>query len=79
MADEINIILFGQLAQLAGKDRVMLSGINDTLQLREEVNELFPALQNIDYAIAVEKKIMHENAMVADGQTVALLPPFSGG
>ncbi len=79
MADEINIILFGQLAQLAGKDRIMLSGINDTLQLREEVNELFPALQNIDYAIAVEKKIMHENAMVADGQTVALLPPFSGG
>ncbi len=79
MADEINIILFGQLAQLAGKDRIMLSGINDTLQLREEVNELFPALQNIDYAIAVEKKIMHENALVADGQTVALLPPFSGG
>jgi molybdopterin converting factor small subunit len=79
MADEINIILFGQLAQLAGKDRIMLSGMNDTLQLREEVNELFPALQNIDYAIAVEKKIIHENAMVADGQTVALLPPFSGG
>ena len=79
MADEINIILFGQLAQLAGRDRIMLSGINDTLQLREEVNELFPSLQNIDYAIAVEKKIMHENVVVADGQTVALLPPFSGG
>ena len=43
MADEINIMLFGQLAQLAGKDRIVLSGINDTLQLREEMNEMFPA------------------------------------
>ena len=79
MADEINIMLFGQLAQLAGKDRIVLSGINDTLQLREEMNEMFPTLKNIEYAIAVGKKIMHENAMIAEGDTVALLPPFSGG
>ena len=79
MADEINIMLFGQLAQLAGKDRIVLSGINDTLQLKEEINELFPALENIEYAIAVGKKIMHENALIAEGDTVALLPPFSGG
>ena len=79
MADEINIMLFGQLAQLAGKDRIVLSGINDTLQLREEMNEMFPALEKIEYAIAVGKKIMHENAMIAEGDTVALLPPFSGG
>jgi sulfur-carrier protein len=79
MADEINIMLFGQLAQLAGKDCIVLSGINDTLQLREEINALFPALGQIDYAIAVEKKIMHENTVVKDGNVVALLPPFSGG
>jgi molybdopterin synthase sulfur carrier subunit len=79
MANEINIMLFGQLAQLAGKDRIMLSGINDTLQLRQEINDMFPALQQIDYAIAVEKKILHENTVVKDGNVVALLPPFSGG
>ena len=72
-------MLFGQLAQLAGKDRIVLCGINDTVQLRDEINALFPALQQIDYAIAVDKKIIHENTFVDDGYTVALLPPFSGG
>ncbi len=79
MTGEIDIMLFGQLAQLAGRDRLMLSGISDTAQLREEVNTLFPALRQIDYAIAVEKKIVHENAVLQSGYAVALLPPFSGG
>jgi len=79
MANEVNIMLFGQLAQLAGKDTVVLSGIKDTVQLRQEIDELFPSLRNIDYAIAVEKKIKHENTVVKDGNLVALLPPFSGG
>jgi sulfur-carrier protein len=79
MADEVNIMLFGQLAELAGKDTIVLSGINNTAQLRREIDELFPSLRNIDYAIAVEKKIRHENTVVKDGNMVALLPPFSGG
>lgn len=79
MTEEVNIILFGQLAQLAGSDKIIISGISDTLQLRNEVNKMFPALQHIDYAIAVGKKIVHENILVDGRQTIALLPPFSGG
>ena len=79
MAEQLQILLFGQLAQLAGTDRVMISGVKDTQSLRKDINALYPALQHIEYAIAVEKKIVNENTAIDIGNTIALLPPFSGG
>jgi molybdopterin converting factor small subunit len=79
MAGQVTIMFFGQLAQLAGTDRIQLSDIDDTQQLRQRVNGMYPSIQHIEYAIAVEKKIINENVMVNDSDTIALLPPFSGG
>ena len=79
MTGNIEIILFGQIAQLAGKDRLTIPGIADTIQLREAVNTMFPGLKDIDYAIAVEKKIVRGKQDIGEGTMIALLPPFSGG
>jgi len=79
MEENVEIILFGQIAQLAGKDRLSIPGITDTNQLREMINSMYPGLKDIDYAIAVEKKIVREKQSIAKGSMIALLPPFSGG
>ncbi len=79
MTKNTEIILFGQLSQLAGQERLTLSNIKDTNELREMVNMLHPGVKDIDYVIAVGKKIVSENVAIEEGVIIALLPPFSGG
>ena len=79
MAENVEIKLFGQIAQMAGKDRLSIAGITDTNQLRETINAMYPELKDIDYAIAIEKKIVREKQSISEGSMIALLPPFSGG
>jgi molybdopterin synthase sulfur carrier subunit len=41
--------------------------------------ERYPSLANKKYFIAVNQKMVHENIKLKMGDTVALMPPFSGG
>ena len=74
----INIIIFGQLADIAGSS-LALENIADTNSLVKELHILYPALANAKYAIAVDKKVVNENTRLTENSIVALLPPFSGG
>lgn len=74
----VNIIIFGQLTDIAGNS-LSLEGIADTNQLINKLNELYPALANKKYLVAVDKKVISGNTVLTSNHTVALLPPFSGG
>ncbi|MFI5132567.1 MAG: MoaD/ThiS family protein [Chitinophagales bacterium] len=74
----INIIIFGQLADIAGSS-LALENIADTNSLVKELHILYPALATAKYAIAVDKKVVNENTRLTENSIVALLPPFSGG
>ena len=74
----INIIIFGQLTDIAGSSLV-LENIPDTNTLVKELQILFPALADTKYALAVDKKVVNENTALTENNIVALLPPFSGG
>ena len=54
-------------------------GIKDTNTLIEKLEEQFPALVKTNYSIAVNKKVIQENTTINENDTIALLPPFSGG
>ncbi|MFT3932769.1 MAG: MoaD/ThiS family protein [Chitinophagaceae bacterium] len=75
----MQVILFGQLAEYAGSNLVSLRGIKDTDGLVKEMNKLYPAMQQLHYRIAVDKKIITANTILSDNNNIALLPPFSGG
>jgi molybdopterin synthase sulfur carrier subunit len=51
----------------------------DTDSIRTELNREFPNLGKLNYAIAVNHKLINGNFLLADGDVVAILPPFSGG
>lgn len=74
----VNIIIFGQIADITETDNLSVENIADTNQLVEHLTAAYPALRTAKYAIAVDKKIVKENTAL-NNNTVALLPPFSGG
>ena len=75
----LNIIIFGQIADITGSNNIALENVADTNQLIEQLSSSYPSLASAKYAIAVDKKIIKENTPLNNNNTIALLPPFSGG
>ncbi|MEP6513974.1 MAG: MoaD/ThiS family protein [Parafilimonas sp.] len=76
---QVNVIVFGQLIDITGCSTITLNDVSDINELTQKLYLLYPALVNIKYAIAVDKQIINENIFLENNNTVALLPPFSGG
>lgn len=76
---EINLLIFGQIADITGKSTWKMTGIKDTNELIKNLEEQFPALSTTSYSIAVNKKVIQGNTAFNENDTIALLPPFSGG
>lgn len=76
---EINLLAFGQITEITGKSAWKMAGIKDTNILIKNLEEQFPAFVKMKYSIAVNKKVIQENTAINENDTIALLPPFSGG
>ena len=74
----IRIILFGQLADIAGNS-VFVNDVTDTDGLISVLHKTYPALAESKYVIAVNKEVITSNTLLNENNEVALLPPFSGG
>lgn len=76
---EIKILVFGQIADITGAGSITLSGVKDTDELKQRLIQQFPDLLPLEYSIAINKKIVRDNSILQSTDTIALLPPFSGG
>ncbi len=76
---EINLLVFGQLADITGKTELRISDVKNTDELNKKLAEQYPKWPAIKYRLAVNKKIVQDNTLLNDNDMVALLPPFSGG
>lgn len=76
---QVNIILFGRLTDITGKNKFVVNNVKDTDELVSQLQHLYPAFKTAPYILAVEKQIINSNTALADNNTVALLPPYSGG
>jgi len=74
----IHIILFGQLADIAGNS-VFINDVADTDSLINALHYTYPALAEAKYVIAVNRQVVASNTLLHENTVVALLPPFSGG
>jgi len=73
----VKIIAFGQIAEITGKDFTLEA--HDITSLKELLIAKFPALSEKKYAIAINKKLVATNVALKENDTVALMPPYSGG
>ena len=75
----MNIRVFGQLIEIVGTDTITIDAVADTFNLKDSLVEKFPALSQMDFLIAVDKKQVVENTGIDDKSFIVLMPPFSGG
>lgn len=75
----INVLFFGQVADITGKDILKIPVVKNTNGLNQLLEKTYPVLKSIKYSIAVNKKVIQENTALHNEDTVAILPPFSGG
>ena len=73
----VNIIAFGQIADITGSELTL--DVHDTGSLVEMLNEQFPELHKKKFTIAVNRQVVTVNTPLTHNDTVALMPPFSGG
>ena len=76
---KINILVFGQLYDITKVSQLTIYEVNNTEQLTRKLIEQFPELSKLKFSIAVNKKIVQQNTILNNEDTVALLPAFSGG
>jgi molybdopterin converting factor small subunit len=75
---QVHVLLFGQLAENAVPE-IVLNNLPDTDSLVEAMNKQFPSLRDMQYRIAVNRKLVEGNTVLENNVVVALLPSFSGG
>ena len=75
----MNIILFGQLKELAGHASMTIDDVDDIDGLQRELRLKYPGLAAARYVVAVDRKIIQGNRTINNKNEIALLPPYSGG
>jgi molybdopterin synthase sulfur carrier subunit len=75
----MKIFAFGNIHEILAESALITEHIENTDELRQKLVVLYPELSDIPFAIAVNNQIIHEKHTLRDDDTVALLPPFSGG
>ncbi|WP_110928274.1 molybdopterin converting factor subunit 1 [Bacillus massiliglaciei] len=76
----IKVLLFAQLQESAGKSEVSLDGAGLTIaQLKARLSTDFH-LEGLDSVMtAVNEEFADDETALEDGDTVAFIPPVSGG
>ena len=74
----MRVLLFGMLAEKAGTDSLDLS-VGSVSALRELLRERIVGFDRMSYAIAVDRKIVRDDAPLMGNEEIAVLPPFAGG
>ena len=75
----MNIRVFGQLIEIVGSEIITIDTVTDTINLKASLVKKFPALAEMDFLVAVDKKQVVENMNIDDRSFIVLMPPFSGG
>ena len=80
---QCQVLLFAQLAQAIGKDRITIelsngATVNDALTKLAQEHETIAQMRN-SIAVAINEQYCNANTEIKDGDTLALIPPVSGG
>jgi len=76
---ELEIISFGKIAEVIQSQQLAVSALRNTDELKIYLEKSFPLLSTMKYKLALNKTIVQENLELKNNDTVAIMPPFSGG
>lgn len=77
---EVQISYFGMISELTEKKQEPFSCKNPTTSdLKKSLFRRYPSLENMQFAFAINKKLVQGEVTFNTGDEIALLPPFAGG
>jgi molybdopterin converting factor small subunit len=76
---KINILSFGSLTEIVNSGQVDSVDLTDSDSVKRYLIAQHPEIANKKFIFAVNKTIIQQNTVLNDFDTVAILPPFSGG
>lgn len=76
----INILLFAHLQEVVGKSKltVELSDVS-VAQLKEWMEQQYPELSLQQMMTAINEEFATDTSIINSGDTIAFIPPISGG
>jgi molybdopterin converting factor small subunit len=75
----IEVLAFGQIAEIMQQHVCHMPLVDTVFSLKAHLAQTYPVLNEIEYLVSVNKKIVNTDFVLEAGNEVALLPPFSGG
>lgn len=76
---KIKVLLFGILAEKAGREEMVIENIDSSNALTDHLTAKYPSFADIKFRISVNQTFINGNKKFHEGDEVALLPPFAGG
>ncbi|RYD79435.1 MAG: molybdopterin synthase sulfur carrier subunit [Sphingobacteriales bacterium] len=76
---QIELISFGKISELISNQTLETEGIETTDNLKEYLERTFPDLAGMKYKLALNKNLIQQNTEIKNGDSIAIMPPFSGG
>lgn len=75
---EIEIISFGKISEFISNQKMTIDcGTTDELKIHLE--NIFPQLAGMKYKLALNKNLVQQNSELKNSDSIAIMPPFSGG
>lgn len=75
----INLLYFGSVLDITRIPSENAEVPTTLDELRVELGNRYPGLSGIEYRFSVNRKMAEGSLTIADGDEIALLPPFAGG
>ncbi|MBY0479960.1 MAG: MoaD/ThiS family protein [Chitinophagaceae bacterium] len=75
----MEVLFFGSLIDETSISNIQVDTVSDTNELIQILCKRYPGLGSVKYFIAVNEKMVQGNTALNLNDTVALMPPFSGG
>ena len=76
---KIDIMAFGKISEFIQNQEMDISNIDNTDELKQYLEQSFPQLADMKYKLALNKDVVQTNLELTNKDTIAIMPPFSGG
>ena len=76
---QIEVLFFGQLTDKVGCTATKMTNPGTIAAFKKAIVEQYPLLKQAKYTIALNNKIAKDTETIQALDTIALMPPFSGG
>lgn len=76
---KVQVLFFASVKEFVRADSIELSNCSSLSEVKSKLTDVFPGIEQLSFAFAVNNSIQHADKPLKNGDVVALLPPFSGG